>query len=234
MSVFGDTISMIEYCARYFQFVTAAVLLFLLSPIILFFMFLIWIDSGKGVTFKQIRIGKDQKPFTIYKLRTMYSKPPVNEDDLFKKTYVTRIGRLLRELKVDELPQLINIIKGDMNFFGPRPLREKVHRYCMEQIPGFEARYQVLPGIIGLSQILSFTELDHTYLACDLYYINNRSLKLNVLITASTVLYIFHNISKSIYSHMKAFWFHRVEIGTSKALSHQTLSNPILTYSKEN
>lgn len=208
-------------CVQCFRFFIAAILLLLLSPIILLSMFLIWIDSGPGVVFKQTRIGKGLKPFTIYKLRTMYSGVDVSRDILFsnKKARTTRVGLILRVLKIDESLQLLNILKGDMNFFGPRPLREEIHHHCMNQIPGFEARYKVRPGIMGLSQIFSFTEIDRIYLACDLYYVDHESLTLNAMIAVVTLLYIAQSFLHEIYVCIRAYWFRRVGMYASKTLS---------------
>lgn len=210
---------MMNYCAICIRFITAAVLLFLLSPIILPIMMLIWLESKGAVVFTQTRIGKDLKPFTIYKLRTMTALPHQGKDALFskKEAYVTRVGRVLRILKLDECLQLINILKGNMNFLGPRPLRDKLHQHYMARIPGFQDRYRIAPGIMGLSQIVDETIEDRTIgLAFDLYYIRHKSLKLNAMIVVATIPYMLHKILARVYVHISSYWLHQVENDASK------------------
>lgn len=189
-----------------FRQVFAAVLLVLLSPLMIFAIILIKLDSRGEAIFKQTRIGKGLRPFTIYKLRTMTAHPSQAKNALFgdKEEYVTRIGRILRVLKIDETPQLINILKNEMRFIGPRPLRSKLHDHYVEYIPGFESRYATLPGIIGLSQIFDPHNEDREVgLACDLYYIDHESLKLNVQIAIYTSFYLLHSIFDRIYSGLR-------------------------------
>lgn len=210
---------MVRYCARFSQLLIAAALLLLLSPVILLCMLLIRIDSGGDVVFKQVRVGKGLKPFTIYKLRTMTSTPSVGKDAVFsnKEPYMTRAGHVLRVLKLDECLQLLNVLKGEMNFVGPRPVRKAVHEYYANRTPGFEARYSISPGITGLAQIVGTDRI--TGLACDLYYINHRSLKLNATIVASTILYVFYNILRRVYSQMTSYWLNRVAADIPKKSS---------------
>ena len=153
----------------------------LFSALLLFFlaipMLLIWLavrtsSRGEGV-FKQVRIGKDGKSFVCYKFRTMYKNAPDNtpsSDFSTVEKYVTPVGRILRRTSLDELPQLFNVLKGDMSLVGPRPLiseEREVHRLRREY-----GVYSIRPGLTGLSQIngrdsltdLRKAELDRAYL----------------------------------------------------------------------
>jgi len=131
-----------------------------LSPLLLVLALWIKLDSAGGVLFKQTRLGRDGKPFMIFKFRTMVTTAPRNvaTSQLIRSSdYITRAGRLLRSTSLDELPQLFNIIKGDMSFVGFRPcipqeseLDEKRRQY---------GAYAVRPGITGLAQIRGRDEL---------------------------------------------------------------------------
>ena len=112
------------------------------------------LTSRGGVIFRQIRIGKGGESFVCYKFRTMYSHAPSNIPSAALKNahiYVTKVGRFLRRTSLDELPQLFNVLKGDMSLIGPRPLiaeEETVHRLRMEK-----GVYNIRPGITGLAQV---------------------------------------------------------------------------------
>lgn len=194
--------------------------LFLLLPLVILGMILIWIETRDRCMFKQVRVGKNLRTFTIYKLKTMIDRKKTKENDLSadqtdlfvnNKKYVTKIGRLLRMSKIDEIPQLWNIIKGDMDFVGPRPIREPLHNFYMKNIPNFERRYQTLPGLTGISQIIDPENTDRSLgLSCDCYYINNKSVKLDVQIIVSTVIYLMYSLSREIYNWTTARWLRRV------------------------
>ena len=130
--------------------------LILLSPLFLVVAILIKLDSKGPVFFSQERVGKKGRIFRIHKFRTMVQDAerktgPVwaREDD----PRVTVVGRVLRKSKIDELPQLVNIIKGDMSLVGPRPERPCFVQRFVEIMPGYERRHDVIPGITGLAQL---------------------------------------------------------------------------------
>jgi lipopolysaccharide/colanic/teichoic acid biosynthesis glycosyltransferase len=111
-------------------------------------------DSKGGAIFKQKRVGKDEKPFVCYKFRTMFEfAPPNRPSGDFKDSYkyVTRVGRFLRKTSLDELPQLFNVIKGDMSIVGPRPLI--IEEREMHERRKKNGVYSLRPGLTGLSQI---------------------------------------------------------------------------------
>lgn len=163
--------------------------MFFSLPILLIVAILIKIDSHGPIVFKQIRTGKKEKEFYIFKFRTMYIDAPTEArsptDGLDPR--ITRIGRMLRKTSLDELPQLINILKGEMSFIGPRPemkwIVDKVYTDFEKQ------RLLVKPGITGLWQISPVRVAPiHENLQYDFYYINNVSLLLDVKIAIKTVL----------------------------------------------
>ncbi len=121
----------------------------LLAPIIL-------IDSGSPVIFTQIRLGRGGKPYTIYKLRTMKSRSDMEKEALVTTTNdprITRIGRFLRKSHLDELPQIINVLRGEMSFVGPRSERVELVQVFQKEVPFYRARMLVKPGITGWAQI---------------------------------------------------------------------------------
>lgn len=161
--------------------------LIILSPLWLIATILIKIDSEGPVHISQTRIGWNKKPFTIFKLRTMYINTslydlaPRHEDDY----RITKVGKILRRFSLDEMPQLWNILKGDMSLVGPRPEMEFiVNRYA----PWQNFRLKAKPGLTGLWQILGRKDLPlHENLEYDFYYVTNRSLLLDFSIILKTV-----------------------------------------------
>lgn len=175
-----------KYVKRALDFISALFLLIILSPVLALAALLIALQHDGPILFKQERPGKDGKIFTVYKLRTMsterYDK---NGRELSDFERMTRLGRLLRKTSVDELPQLFNILKGDMSFIGPRPLlKEYLELYSPEQM----RRHEVLPGISGWAQVNGRNTLTwdekFTY---DVYYVDNYSFKMDMKILIKTI-----------------------------------------------
>ena len=155
--------------------IIAVIILIFLSPLIVVISLLLFCESGINVIFTQKRIGINQIEFTIYKFKTIK----------YKK--ITFIGKFLRKSGLDEIPQLFNIIKGDMNFVGPRPLTQfDINRLNWNK-PEFNKRWTVKPGITGLAQ-LSKTCDSGLSLKNDIYYLENRSLLLNLKIIVKSLL----------------------------------------------
>jgi len=154
--------------------VSRLIALFILPPVLVALIpicILIAATSTGPIFYSQRRIGKGEKEFTIYKLRTMTLTTP-------KKT--TQIGKFLRQTKLDELPQVFNLLNGTMHLIGPRPYSIQDHEQ-MSSLPRFNQRYVVSPGITGYAQSLGLHGPMHSTseqakrLEADLYYINNRS-----------------------------------------------------------
>jgi len=139
-----------KYFKRTFDIVLSVIALTVLSPVILITAFIVRIKLGKHVIFKQERPGKDGKIFTIYKFRTMTDARDENGNLLSDEIRLTRFGRLLRSTSLDELPELINIIKGDMSIIGPRPLSTLYLPYYNENE---KHRHDIRPGLSGLAQV---------------------------------------------------------------------------------
>jgi glycosyltransferase len=181
-----------EFFIRAFDIFGSGTVLILLSPLIGLISLLIKLTSPGPVFYKQQRAGKDAKVFTLYKLRTMTKDAeqmsgfsPATEND----PRVTKVGKYLRRTRLDELPQLLNVIKGEMSLVGPRP--ENLYR--VENHKGLQGlRLAVKPGITGLAQIRSFYDLKPKHkIKYDYLYIQQRSLLLNLYILAKTIPVVF-------------------------------------------
>ena len=138
------------YRKRLFDMVCAALGLLILSPVLLVCALLVGLTSPGGVLFRQERIGKDGVPFTIYKFRSMRKDNAGLKISTSRDTRITPVGRVLRKTKLDELPQLWNVLKGDMSFVGPRP---EVREYTVLYTPEQRQVLMVRPGVTGLASI---------------------------------------------------------------------------------
>lgn len=174
---------------RTMDIVSSFVGLILLSPLFLLVAILIKLDSKGPIIFKQIRIGKDSKPFYIYKFRSMKIDAPnlSTEEFINASDFTTKVGKFIRKTSIDELPQLVNILKGDMSIVGPRPVIEREVRLL-------EIRKEcnvdsILPGITGLAQINGRDNIDdYEKLKYDFEYLSKRNLVLDIKIIINTVL----------------------------------------------
>ncbi|MGL6341693.1 MAG: sugar transferase [Waterburya sp.] len=163
----------------------AAIALLIFSPLILVLAILIRFNLGSPIFFTQQRPGKDGKIFTFYKFRTMTDAKDANGNLLSDGDRMTPFGTLLRKSSLDELPQLLNVLKGDMSLVGPRPLMvHYLQLYNSEQA----RRHEVLPGITGLAQTSGRNTLDwDKRLKLDVAYVDNWSLWLDFKILLATV-----------------------------------------------
>lgn len=183
---------------RSFDFVFASAALIATAPILLAAAAGIRLTSGKGVLFRQTRVGRHGRPFTVYKLRTMVHNaeallPELMERNeasgpMFKMTddpRVTKIGSLLRRTSIDELPQLINVVKGDMSLVGPRPA---LPHEAVQWNDDLRERLRAKPGITGNWQVSGrFTTSIEDYQRLDLYYVDNWSIVTDLVILAKTI-----------------------------------------------
>ena len=168
---------------------------FLAVPMIIIAI-LIKIDSPGPVIYSQERLGKNGKPFIMYKFRSMHNNAEENgcqwavEND----DRCTRIGKVIRLFRVDELPQLWNILKGDMSVVGPRPERAYFYGIFKKDIPHFEARLNVLPGVTGLAQVSGGYDLLPTEkIVYDIEYMAKQSLWLDFVCVLKTFPIIFNH-----------------------------------------
>jgi len=181
----------VRFLKRTIDVVGAFVLLVLTSPILLLTALMVKLNSPGPILFKQERVGKGEKIFKLYKFRTMVKDAeaetgPVlaSEDD----PRITSIGQTLRKYRIDELPQLFNIIKGDMSFVGPRPERPFFVKNFKEEVAGYAERFKVKPGVTGLAQVSGFyASTAETKLKYDLIYIYHQSIFLDIKVIFHTL-----------------------------------------------
>lgn len=170
---------------RIFDLVLTTVILVFLWPFLLVIALLVRINNGKPVLFKQLRPGLHGKPFMLHKFRTMTEARNSEGDLLPDAQRLTRLGKMLRTYSLDELPELINVLRGEMSLVGPRPLLMKyLSLYNAEQA----RRHDVLPGITGWAQVngrnvLSWEDKFHL----DVWYVDNWSLWLDIKIIGLTI-----------------------------------------------
>lgn len=196
-----------EASKRVLDVVLAAAAIVVLSPLLLMLCGLVWLTSPGPAFFRQTRVGRDRRPFTLLKLRTMY----VNNDDRIHREYVTslltderpeasgngglfkleadprvtRVGSLLRRTSLDELPQFFNVFRGEMSLVGPRPVLPWEEELFSE---ADRRRFEVKPGITGLWQVSGRSKLTmREALELDSEYVRRRSLALDLLILIRTV-----------------------------------------------
>ena len=166
----------------------AAIALIILSPFIALLAIAIRFNMGSPIIFSQPRGGKDNSTFTFYKFRTMTDERDSNGDLLPDMERLTSLGKFLRQTSLDELPQLWNVLRGDMSFVGPRPfVAAYLNRYTPEQA----RRHDVLPGITGWAQINGRNSITwEEKFQLDLWYIQNWSLWLDLKILIQTFIKI--------------------------------------------
>ncbi|MGG0461907.1 sugar transferase [Priestia aryabhattai] len=171
---------------RVMDLVTSLTLLTLFSPVILFTAILVRLKMGAPVLFKQQRPGRDGKPFYLYKFRTMANLEDKQGNLLSDQVRLTGTGKFLRKYSLDELPQLINVVKGDMSLVGPRPLlMEYLSLYTEEQM----LRHNVRPGITGWAQVNGRNAIAwEEKFKLDTWYVRNQSMFLDFKILLFTVL----------------------------------------------
>ena len=159
-------------------------------PLMVIFGILIKVEDNGPITYKQERLGKGGKKFYIYKLRSMrtdaekFGAQWAEKDD----PRITKVGKFIRKTRIDEIPQLFNILKGDMSIIGPRPERPSFTEAFNQEIPGFINRLAVKPGLTGWAQVNGGYEITpEEKLKEDIFYIKNRSILLDLKILFKTV-----------------------------------------------
>ncbi|MGH7847851.1 MAG: TIGR03013 family XrtA/PEP-CTERM system glycosyltransferase [Candidatus Binatia bacterium] len=183
----------ILFAKRVVDIVVSALGLVLSAPVALITAMAIKLDSPGPVLYRQERMGQDEHPFVLYKFRSMLCDAEAETGPVWAAVNdprVTRVGRIIRTLRIDEIPQMLNVLKGEMSFVGPRPERPYFVGQLKEKIPYYSLRFSVKPGITGWAQIL------HTYadseedaiekLQYDLYYIKNVSVSFDLQIILET------------------------------------------------
>ena len=172
---------------RVLDFLFALLLLIILLPIFLIVSIAIKLDSKGPVLFKQLRSGKNGKEFMMYKFRSMSANNDVH--DFKSENQMTKVGKFIRKTSLDEIPQLINIIKGEMSFIGPRPWITDYQKYFTKNQ---KRRLEVLPGITGLAQASGRNDLSvQEKIKLDVYYVDHMSLLMDIKVIFSTIKAVF-------------------------------------------
>lgn len=169
---------------RTFDFLLATSLLIFLSPLLIVIWFLVLLSFGRPVLFLQQRPGFKAKPFYLYKFRTMHETKDKSGELLPDKMRISAMGSFLRKTSLDELPSLINIIKGELSFVGPRPL---LMEYLPLYSPSQMRRHDVRPGLTGWAQINGRNNITwERRFELDLWYVENTSFRLDMFILLKT------------------------------------------------
>ncbi|WP_279282124.1 sugar transferase [Enterococcus gallinarum] len=179
---------------RIFDILFSIVIGITVFPIVFVFCILILIESPGSPIYQQKRVGLKGKEFTLYKLRSMRNNAEINGAQWADKNdkRITGIGKFIRKTRIDELPQLINVFKGEMSFIGPRPERKIFIDEFLKAIPDFNDRLLVKPGLTGWAQVNGGYEITpQEKLELDMYYIENRSFLLDLKIIFKTIKIIF-------------------------------------------
>lgn len=176
-----------NYLKRFLDFWIALIVLIAISPLLL--VVTIWLhfaNQGAGVFFTQERPGKNARIFKIIKFKTMTDERDADGNLLPDKDRITKVGAIVRKLSIDELPQLINVLKGDMAFIGPRPLLPEYLPYYTEEE---KLRHTVRPGMSGWAQVNGRNNLSwDEKLALDVYYVKHLTLGMDLKVIAKTIV----------------------------------------------
>jgi lipopolysaccharide/colanic/teichoic acid biosynthesis glycosyltransferase len=188
------------YLKRLIDVIGALVGLILFLPLMVSISFSILLTMGKPIFFRQVRPGLNQKPFVLYKFRTMLNKKDKDGKFLPDELRLTTIGNFLRRTSLDELPELWNVLKGDMSLVGPRPLRmEYLERYTPIQA----RRHEVKPGITGWAQINGRNAISwEEKFKLDVWYVDNWNLWLDIKIIFITILKVLKGEGISAKGHV--------------------------------
>lgn len=178
-----------KYFKRPLDLFCSSLALVVLSPLLLLIAVLVRVNLGSPILFKQTRIGLNEKPFTLFKFRTMTNKTDEKGDLLPDSIRLPKFGRFLRSTSLDELPELFNILKGDMSVIGPRPLPLQYLAFYTEEE---RLRHSIRPGLSGLAQINGRNILNwEERFALDIQYFKNISLKGDISIILKTLINTF-------------------------------------------
>lgn len=194
-----------KYFKRVLDFLLSLIALIVLLPVLIIVAILVRVKLGSPVIFKQQRPGKNEKIFTLYKFRSMIDKRDDNGNLLPDSERLTKFGKILRSTSLDELPELFNILKGDMSIVGPRPLLvEYLKLYNEEQ----KHRHDVRPGLTGLAQVSGRNSISwNKKFKEDIFYINNITFIMDIKIILKTITKVFkrEGISQTNNDTMEKF-----------------------------
>lgn len=179
---------------RIFDLFTSVILFIVTLPVMLITALCIFFEDRAPIFYQQERVGKDGQTFMVLKFRSMRNDAEKGGDPQWASAddpRTTKVGRIIRKLRIDELPQILNVLRGEMSFVGPRPERPYFVKQLSEEIPYYNVRHSIKPGITGLAQVRyqygASVEDAIQKLQYDLYYVKNNSLFLDVLILIDTL-----------------------------------------------
>lgn len=179
-----------EILLRSFEILFSLFFILILSPLFLLVSLTIKLETKGPILYKQSRVGLLGKEFEIYKFRSMYAHAEKNGPQWAKENddRITKVGQIIRKTRIDELPQLVNILKGDMSLIGPRPERKIFIEQFSKELPLFRHRTLVKPGLTGWAQVDGGYDLTpKEKLEKDLFYIENKNLKFDMIIILKTI-----------------------------------------------
>lgn len=204
-----------SFFKRLFDFLIALTAFVILSPVFLIITIVLFVMNNRKPFFAQLRPGLKEKVFMLYKFRTMNDKIGEDGNLLPDKQRLTGVGKFLRKTSLDELPQLINVINGDMSLIGPRPL---LPRYLPYYNSEEKLRHNIRPGITGWAQVNGRNVSNwNDRLAADIYYYNNLSFKLDFIIIYKTIKNVFS--AKDIIIDQDSF-MDPLDVERSRMLKH--------------
>ncbi len=181
---------------RVFDIVVSLIILLIASPFLLLTIIAIWIEDGikSSIFYSQVRVGKNGEHYKVYKFRSMCENAESSNEAIWaskKDSRVTRVGSFIRKTRLDEFPQIANVLNGTMSFVGPRPERPQFVESLQQEIPYYNERHQVKPGVTGWAQLLypygASVNDSYQKQLFDMYYVKNHSLFLDCLILLQTV-----------------------------------------------
>ena len=202
---------MYKYIKRFFDIFSSLIAIIILSPVLIVTAILVRTKLGSPVLFKQERPGKDEKIFTLMKFRTMTDERDENGELLPDEVRLTKFGKFLRSTSIDELPELFNILKGDMSVIGPRPL---LVRYLPRYNEHQHRRHEVRPGLSGWAQVNGRNTVSwEDKFNMDVEYVDNYSLVMDIRILFMTVLNVLKHegISSETSATMEEFMGNEIE-----------------------
>jgi lipopolysaccharide/colanic/teichoic acid biosynthesis glycosyltransferase len=199
-----------EYVYRAFTVAFSLVALVFALPLMIIIGLMIWVIDGRPIFYSSVRLSKNKRPFTMYKFRTLVTDAEERIGAQFfeyalssNRLLLNKTGRFLRETRLDELPQFINTLRGDMDLIGPRPIRPEQYEKACKNIPGFDLIFTVRPGLIGYAQIFTphtapkriRAYIDHSYLKRKHRYFSEL-----VLVTVTLVYIFFRMLRRAVAS----------------------------------
>lgn len=193
LDVYSSTNRVYEIVGRISDIVISIIGLLFTLPILILFSFAIMLETKGPAVYSQIRVGKGGRLFKIYKLRSMRLD---SEKDGIKWAEendhrIIKVGRVIRRMRIDEIPQLFNVLKGDMSVIGPRPERPFFTIEFNRKIPGFINRLRVKPGLTGWAQVNGgYNITPEEKFKLDMYYIENRCIGMDLLIMLKTLIVV--------------------------------------------